>query len=106
MPSDSACVKALPLALALPHHLGWGPGARTIRAGSIGRDITWKVECLSHPPEGRGVSSRLIHGEISASWCQAKRPGSRALAKQYEETGGGRSIFDLEGDIGYNSQYV
>ncbi|MGA2958250.1 MAG: hypothetical protein ABSF48_21305, partial [Thermodesulfobacteriota bacterium] len=58
MPPDSACVKALPLALALLLHLCWGPGARTIRAGSIGWDIgwdiIWKVECLSHPPEGAG----------------------------------------------------
>jgi hypothetical protein len=25
-----------------------------IRAGGIGRDISWKVECLSHPPEEAG----------------------------------------------------
>ena len=54
LPPDSACVKALPLALALLHHLGWGPGARAIRAGSIGRDISWKVECPSHPPQEVG----------------------------------------------------
>ncbi len=54
IPPDSACRKALPLALALPLHLCRGPGARAIRAGSIGRDISWKVECVSHPPEGAG----------------------------------------------------
>jgi hypothetical protein len=35
-------------------HLGWGPGARAIRAGSIGLDISWKGEAPFHPPQGAG----------------------------------------------------
>ncbi|MDH4266730.1 MAG: hypothetical protein OEW45_13945, partial [Deltaproteobacteria bacterium] len=38
---------------------------------------------------GRGVSSRLIFGEITASWCQANRPGLRAFAKPYKKLGVG-----------------
>jgi hypothetical protein len=94
-PPNSACVNALPLALAFLHHFGWGPGAWAIRAGSIGRDIFGKAECVSHRRMRRVVSSRLIHGENSASCCQAKRPGPRALGKPYEETGGGQDSFPL-----------
>jgi len=84
-------VKALPLALALLHHLGWGPpGARGIRAGSIGGIFLGKSNAFLIRRRRRGVSSRLIYGEISASCGQANLPGSRALAKQYEETGGGQ----------------
>ncbi len=92
LPPDSACVKALPLALALPLHLCWGPGARTFRLAASAGIFLGKWNSFLIRRRGRGVSSRLIHGETSASWCQAKCPGSRALAMEYEETGGGQVI--------------
>jgi hypothetical protein len=59
-----------------------------IRAGSIGRDIVGKVKSFFIRRRGRGASSRLIPGEITALWCQANRPASWALPKPYEKTGG------------------
>jgi hypothetical protein len=64
-----------------------------IRAGSIGRDIVGKVKGFFIRRRGRGASSRLILGEITALWCQANRPASWALAKPYEKTGGWQGLF-------------
>ncbi len=66
--------------LALLQHLGRGPGARAVRAGSIGWDMGWRVEWIDHPPERAGRFFPPLPEEISALWCQAKRPSPRALA--------------------------
>jgi N-acetylmuramoyl-L-alanine amidase len=60
--------------------LCWGPGARTERAGSIGRDAPWlrRSDLVSSRRGGRYLP-RPIHEEISALWFQASRSGPRAL---------------------------
>ena len=60
--------------------LCWGPGARTERAGSIGRDAPWprRSDLVSARRGGRYLP-RPIHEEISALWFQAGRSGPRAL---------------------------
>jgi len=45
----------------------------------------WIVEWIDHPPEGAGAYSRLLHEEISALWCQTKRPRPRALENADEK---------------------
>ena len=60
--------------------LCWGPGARTERAGSIGRDAPWpRRSNLVSSGRGGRYFPRPIHEEISALWFQASRSGPRAL---------------------------
>ena len=56
------------------------PGARPVRAGSIGRDTPGHGELIEHPPKKvGGPSPRPIHGETGALWFQADWSGSRAM---------------------------
>jgi len=57
-----------------------GLEARPVRAGNIGRDTPGHAELTEIPPmKAGGVSSRPIHGEITASWFQADRTGLQAM---------------------------
>ena len=68
-----------------------GPG-RFAPAASAGIG-TGIVESLFHPPEGAGG---FFHGETSALWRQAKRPGPRALANADEKLGVGKLNIELD----------
>jgi len=56
-----------------------GPGVRAIRAGSLGREGSGPKDTIFFRRRGRGVPSRPIDEETSASGCQAKPLEPRAL---------------------------
>ena len=93
LPPHSACVKALPHAWAFPIHLGWGPGARAIPAGSIGRDIFGKVECFSHPPEEAGCFFSPHPRRNQRLILPSESPWSSGPGKAVKRNWGGKLSF-------------